>query len=158
MLFLDDYGKAGDFLYDSSEITIWSVDAIPPRIPVLTMLPRTTVEICLAMIAACAHTLRSLFKIAFVRDTDAASRRTGQYGGITRNTFRTVRSDPKGTELDSKGSGRCKIYPGGSQESIIPRDEGHNAITKTTVLDVFVADGDRVGRIDKETRGPYNAF
>jgi hypothetical protein len=29
MLFLDDYGKASDFLYDSSEITIWSVDAVP---------------------------------------------------------------------------------------------------------------------------------
>jgi hypothetical protein len=116
------------------------------------------VEICLAMIAACAHTLRSLFKTAFVRDADAASRRTGQYGGITRQTIRTVRSDPKGTELDSKGLGRCMIYPGGSQESIIPHGEGSNAIMKTTVLDVFVADGDRVGRADKDTQRPYHAF
>jgi hypothetical protein len=128
----------------------------PATVQVLTRLPRTTVEICLAMIAACAHTLRSLFKTAFVRDTDVASRRTGQYGGITRNTVRTVRSDPKGTELDrKKGLGRCVVYPGGSQESIIPHGEG-NAIMKTTVLDVFVADGDRVGRADQGRH--YHAF
>jgi hypothetical protein len=131
----------------------------PNMIQILTRLPRTTVEIYLAMIAACAQTLRSLFKTAFVRDTDAASRRTGQYVGITRNTVRTARPNPKGTELDSKeGLGRCASYPGGSQESIIPHGKGENAIMKMTVLDVFVADGDRVGRADEETQRPYHVF
>ena len=126
-------------------------------IRILTISPRTTVEICLAIIAACVHTLRSLFKTAFgVGNT--ATGRAGQYGGISRNSVRTVRSDPKGTELDKKGLGRFTIYPGRSQESIIPRGEEHNAIMKTTVLDVFVADGDRVERANKDTQRSYHAF
>lgn len=45
MLYLSSYGKHGDFLFDSSEITIW-----------------TTVEVSIAIVAACAPCLKPLFR------------------------------------------------------------------------------------------------
>lgn len=42
---MGNYGKQGDFLYDSSDLTIW-----------------TTVETCVAIVAACVPCLKPLFK------------------------------------------------------------------------------------------------
>ncbi|KAK4224229.1 hypothetical protein QBC38DRAFT_515462 [Podospora fimiseda] len=72
--FLENYGKHGDFLYDSSDLTIW-----------------TTIEICMAIIAASAPALRPLFNTLFDGTSAQSgsgpySSSSGRYEGYVRDT------------------------------------------------------------------------
>ncbi|KAM3081752.1 hypothetical protein ACMFMG_005198 [Clarireedia jacksonii] len=66
--FLTTYGQHGDFLYDSSDLTIW-----------------TTVEICTAMIAACIPPLKHLIKSVFTGSSNGYSSKKYGSGGYHRN-------------------------------------------------------------------------
>ncbi|PQE28222.1 hypothetical protein CJF30_00010920 [Rutstroemia sp. NJR-2017a BBW] len=67
--FLATYGQHGDFLYDSSDLTIW-----------------TTVEICTAMIAACIPPLKHLIKSVFTGSSNGySSKQYGTGGAYHRN-------------------------------------------------------------------------
>ncbi|KAK3319502.1 integral membrane protein [Cercophora scortea] len=145
--FLSNYGKHGDFLFDSSDLTIWF--AAPNITP-------TTVEICTAIIAANFPCLKPLFKTLF---NDASTAGCGhhygsKYKGYVRNT------DPsRNTTKSVVGGGGIDGNPGfemynrtevtaegkvgmsstsGSEESILPQNlKGREGITRTT--DVFVS-------------------
>ncbi|KAK0736326.1 hypothetical protein B0T21DRAFT_411511 [Apiosordaria backusii] len=139
--FLGSYGKHGDFLWDSADLTIW-----------------TTIEICTAIIAASFPCLKPLFKTLF----DGSSARSGAYGskykGYVRDTDdgtnnmksgnrNTLRS--KGTVTVTGGANEeFELYGGnkftsdvksgnisstamGSEESILKETRG-DGITKTT--------------------------
>ncbi|KAK4202316.1 hypothetical protein QBC40DRAFT_321860 [Triangularia verruculosa] len=146
--FLSSYGKHGDFLWDSTDLTIW-----------------TTIEICTAIIAASSPCLKPLFKTLFdgssaragaygssykgyVRDTDAG---TNNLKSGNRNTLRskgtvtiTAGGDENEFELYSgkrcaseAKSGNISSTPMGSEESILHGTIRGDGITKTT--SVFVS-------------------
>ncbi|KAK4461305.1 hypothetical protein QBC42DRAFT_347278 [Cladorrhinum samala] len=159
--FLSSYGKHGDFLFDSSDITIW-----------------TTVEICTAIIAASFPCLKPLFKTLFdgtsarrgaqsggygsrykgyVRDT------TGDHGAGNKSNITTVKGGDGGNtqfEMYSRtgGGGKFAAEPkslartssSGSEESILGPHSGNLSggldtvgIVKTTSVFVSsVRDGD----------------
>ncbi|KAM0323157.1 hypothetical protein ACHAQA_009007 [Verticillium albo-atrum] len=136
--FLSEYGKYGDFLFDSSDLTIW-----------------TTVEICTAIVAACIPCLKPLFK-ALLRGSSAEKYPSGYTkNGYVRknttdpNTSRTTRSDAGDIELFSRADTVHDIHAGfdfksGSQESIMPHQEpGSEGIMKTVHISV-----------DEEQRNP----
>ncbi|KAK3994270.1 hypothetical protein QBC44DRAFT_286477 [Cladorrhinum sp. PSN332] len=154
--FLSSYGKHGDFLFDSSDLTIW-----------------TTVEICTAIIAASAPSLKPLFKTLF--DGTSANRggtHGGPYGsskykGYIRDTHGTKSNiasvkggggDGGSTQFemynrsskfaaDAKGGGDMT----GSEESILGGTHAGNltagldvvGITKTTSVFVCSEGGER---------------
>ncbi|KAG7105419.1 hypothetical protein HYQ44_016731 [Verticillium longisporum] len=131
--FLGEYGKYGDFLFDSSDLTIW-----------------TTVEICTAIIAACIPCLKPLFK-AMLRGSSADKYPTGYKikSGYTRNNttdldIRPPRADFGNIELFTRASTIREIHGGfglksGSEESIIPqKDLGGDGIVKTVNISVSV--------------------
>ncbi|KAM0609217.1 hypothetical protein ACHAO3_001457 [Verticillium nonalfalfae] len=131
--FLGQYGKHGDFLFDSSDLTIW-----------------TTVEICTAIVAACIPCLKPLFK-AMLRGSSADKYPTGYKirSGYTRNNTtdldtRPPRSDFGNIELFTRASTIHEIHGGfglksGSEESIIPqKDLGGDGIVKTVNISVSV--------------------
>ncbi|KAF3343320.1 hypothetical protein VDGL01_10340 [Verticillium dahliae] len=131
--FLGEYGKHGEFLFDSSDLTIW-----------------TTVEICTAIIAACIPCLKPLFK-AMLRGSSADKGPTGYKikSGYTRNNttdrdIRPPRADFGNIELFTRTSTIRGIHGGsglksGSEESIIPqKDLGGDRIVKTVNISVSV--------------------
>lgn len=143
MFYLDSYGKYGDFLWDSSYITVW-----------------TTVEICVAIIAASAYALKPLFQ-ALLKDRTAKGSGPGNSNGYSSRLSRKFAN-----KVDSKNSSqRIRMKPDynddlemGSQPSKQPfsstsqgssgHSQSHNSsyhheeslITKTTDLAVFVSD------------------
>ncbi|KAK4182223.1 hypothetical protein QBC35DRAFT_510369 [Podospora australis] len=140
--FLSNYGKHGDFLFDSSDLTIW-----------------TTVEICTAIIAACFPSLKPLFKTLFdgssVRNQQYYGASSSRYKGYVRNEDRTATHKSKSApctrpgdddeyEMYDKAQFTSDIKGGisttGSEESILSPVEGDRCdggITKTT--DVVVS-------------------
>ncbi|KAG7129156.1 hypothetical protein HYQ45_011577 [Verticillium longisporum] len=131
--FLGEYGKHGDFLFDSSDLTIW-----------------TTVEICTAIVAACIPCLKPLFK-AMLRGSSADKYPTGYKirSGYMRNNATDLdtsppRSDLGNIELFTRASTIHEIQGGfglksGSEESIIPqKDLGEDGIVKTINISVSV--------------------
>jgi hypothetical protein len=127
--FLTNYGKHGDFLYDSSDITIW-----------------TTVEICTAIMAANIPCLKPLFKTLF-DGTSVAQRYGSNYKGYIRNNDSKHRTNTHGGsqtgefELYDRTNFTSDVRAGGlsstgSEESIL-KGTRLDGITKTT--DVFVS-------------------
>lgn len=130
--FLTNYGKHGDFLYDSSDITIW-----------------TTVEICTAIMAANIPCLKPLFRTLF-DGTSAAQRYGSNYKGYIRNPGD---SKHKPSSHVGTGTGQFEMYNNrtnytsdvravglsstGSEESILKGVRSDGGITKTTA--VFVS-------------------
>ncbi|KAK4173020.1 hypothetical protein QBC36DRAFT_360964 [Triangularia setosa] len=155
--FLGSYGKHGDFLWDSADLTIW-----------------TTIEICTAIIAASFPCLKPLFKTLFdgssarvgaygskykgyVRDTDDA---TSNVKSSNRNTLRskgtvTVTAGGNDTEFELYGgkkyasdvkSGNISSTSMGSEESILKGTARGDGITKTTSVFVSSVRDEEAGR------------
>ncbi|KAK3904821.1 hypothetical protein C8A05DRAFT_42164 [Staphylotrichum tortipilum] len=155
--FLGSYGKHGDFLWDSADLTIW-----------------TTAEINVAIIAASFPCLKPLFKSIF--DTTSATARYGssKYKGYMRNdnpSSRTGKSDtataPRSQsepefEMYNRAKFTTDINTGtpsitGSEESILPQDKAQKhdvGITKTSTVFVSYdqkrASGNWAGQEEKE--------
>ncbi|KAH8888543.1 integral membrane protein [Thozetella sp. PMI_491] len=142
--FLGNYGKHGDFLFDSVDITIW-----------------TTVEIATAMVAACIPTLKPLFK-ALLRGSSAGASKYGssaKTGYALKNESFHNRSrksravdgdyemfDTPSSNSEVKGGMRSKVGKMDSEESILtPEDR----ITKTTQVTISV---DEYGQRRKNPR------
>ncbi|KAK3938962.1 hypothetical protein QBC46DRAFT_155181 [Diplogelasinospora grovesii] len=134
--FLPNYGKHGDFLWDSTDITIW-----------------TTIEICTAMIAACFPCLKPLFKAILSGSSAAKYASKYPHAGYTRkndSTNGTVRSRAaKSGTYEMYGRSRTNTAHaiGGlhtkmdSEESILPQPSNStNGITKTMQVSVSVDD------------------
>ncbi|OIW31088.1 hypothetical protein CONLIGDRAFT_630986 [Coniochaeta ligniaria NRRL 30616] len=128
--FLTNYGQHGDFLFDSSDLTIW-----------------TTVEICVAIIAACIPCLKPLFRNLF----DGSSANSQPYGSKYRGYIRNpdTRNTPK--SMAAAGHSQFEMYDrtkftsdvrtgipsGGSEESILPQKGSRSdGITKTTAVHI----------------------
>lgn len=152
--FLGSYGKHGDFLWDSADLTIW-----------------TTIEICTAIIAASFPCLKPLFKTLF----DGSSARISGYGsgykGYVRDTNNGTKSGNRNT-LRSKGTvtvtaggndTEFELYGGkkfstdvkagnasstsmGSEASILKETTKGNGITKTTSVCVSSVRDEETGR------------
>ncbi|KAK4132203.1 hypothetical protein BT67DRAFT_386262 [Trichocladium antarcticum] len=141
--FLSNYGEHGDFLYDSSDLTIW-----------------TTIEICAAIIAASIPALKPLFKTLL----DSASARAHHYGSMyrgyvrdTADVSRTPKSDSAGGAPGFEMYDQAKFAPhanvgitcmngSGSEESILPQAPPTTlGITKTTCITRTVAAPDVKG-------------
>ncbi|KAK0670128.1 hypothetical protein QBC41DRAFT_301889 [Cercophora samala] len=152
--FLGSYGKHGDFLWDSADLTIW-----------------TTIEICTAIIAASFPCLKPLFKTLF----DGTSARAGGYGsnykGYVRDTGDASKSGNRNT-LRSKGivtitaggddtdfelyggqkfasdvkAGNVSSTSMGSEESILKESVRADGITKTTSVCVSSMRDEETGR------------
>ncbi|KXH29103.1 hypothetical protein CSIM01_02172 [Colletotrichum simmondsii] len=130
--FLSGYGKHGDFLFNSTDITIW-----------------TTVEICTAIIAASIPCLKPLFK-AILSGSSAEHYNSSKYNndGYMRNKnaskSRRARTPEGNFEMFSQSRHTAAIRSGfgskmGSEESIIPdHGSGGEGITKTMQVSVFV--------------------
>ncbi|KAL0780557.1 hypothetical protein CaCOL14_001892 [Colletotrichum acutatum] len=130
--FLSGYGKHGDFLFNSTDITIW-----------------TTVEICTAIIAASIPCLKPLFK-AILSGSSVEQYNSSKYNndGYMRNKnaskSRRARTPEGNFEMFSQSRHTAAIRSGfgskmGSQESIIPdHGSGGEGITKTMQVSVFV--------------------
>ncbi|KAK1541031.1 hypothetical protein CPAR01_07020 [Colletotrichum paranaense] len=130
--FLSGYGKHGDFLFNSTDITIW-----------------TTVEICTAIIAASIPCLKPLFK-AILSGSSAEQYNSSKYNndGYMRNKnaskSRRARTPEGNFEMFSQSRHTAAIRSGfgskmGSEESIIPdHGSGGEGITKTMQVSVFV--------------------
>jgi hypothetical protein len=143
--FLSTYGEHGDFLFDSSDLTIW-----------------TTVEICIAIIAACFPCLKPLFRTMF----DGSSARAQQYYGASSSRYKGyIRNEERiGTHKSKSTSGARRdnenddyemynkaqftsnikggISTRGSEESILSLTGGgrcDGGITKTTAVMVSSA-------------------
>lgn len=112
---------------------------------ILTSPGRTTVEICLAMIAACAHTLRTMFRATFTNRTTASGQRVYRSEERTNPTAprTTCVAEPDNLEMDNIAvQGRTRSLSAESQESIISHAETREArITKTTDFEVKMSDG-----------------
>ncbi|KAF6827312.1 integral membrane family protein [Colletotrichum musicola] len=134
--FLPNYGKHEDFLFDSSDITIW-----------------TTVEICTAIVAASILCLKPLFR-AILSGSSAkyASKYNNNNNGYERNdgTNRTGnKGDGSGNiEMFSRSRNTAAIHSGyqskmGSEKSIVGTQSSgdFNGIKKTTCVSVSVDDG-----------------
>ncbi|EFX04839.1 integral membrane protein [Grosmannia clavigera kw1407] len=133
--FLGSYGKHGDFLFDSVDITIW-----------------TTVEICAAMVAGCFPALKPMFKTILAgRSSNKSSRETYARDGYIRNigasgasgARRTFKShcDDNDFELFSRQGNETVTVGGrmGSTESILQTETPvGDGITKTTQVVVTV--------------------
>ncbi|KAM0285284.1 hypothetical protein ACHAQH_001473 [Verticillium albo-atrum] len=134
--FLSEYGKYGDFLFDSSDLTIW-----------------TTVEICTAIIAACIPCLKPLFKALF-RGSSAEKYPSGynKNSGYVRNNA----TNPDASRGTRSGAGNIEMYSrstavhggfdfkNGSEESIMPQQvPGSDGIIKTVNISVSVDDEQR---------------
>ncbi|KAI8298358.1 hypothetical protein K4K59_002868 [Colletotrichum sp. SAR11_240] len=135
--FLPNYGKHGDFLFDSSDITIW-----------------TTVEICTAIIAASIPCLKPLFRAILAGSSAKYTSQYNNHDGYVRNngTNRTgATGDPQGNiEMFSRSRRNTTAVRSGfnrskmdSEESIVGRQESvpPDGITKTTHVSVSVDDG-----------------
>lgn len=83
--YLGSYGKHGDFLYDSSPITIW-----------------TTVEICTAIVAASAPCLKPLFRRMLQSSLFSKGSANGAGKGYQTYEERTAASKA-GLELQYRG-------------------------------------------------------
>ncbi|KAK4125816.1 hypothetical protein N657DRAFT_654352 [Parathielavia appendiculata] len=122
--FLESYGKHGDFLWDSVDITIW-----------------TTVEINIAIIAASFPCLKPIFK-TLLEGTSAAARYGSKYKGYVRNGDTSGTGNPRSAaragprsatapefEMYNQATGKftTDVKTGrssmtGSEESILPQD------------------------------------
>ncbi|KAJ4999996.1 hypothetical protein K4K48_003257 [Colletotrichum sp. SAR 10_66] len=135
--FLPNYGKHGDFLFDSSDITIW-----------------TTVEICTAIIAASIPCLKPLFRAILAGSSAKYTSKYNNHDGYVRNngTSRTgATGDPQGNiEMFSRSRRNTTAVRSGfnrskmdSEESIVgtQRSVPPDGITKTTHVSVSVDDG-----------------
>ncbi|KAI8277463.1 hypothetical protein K4K56_000584 [Colletotrichum sp. SAR 10_98] len=135
--FLPNYGKHGDFLFDSSDITIW-----------------TTVEICTAIIAASIPCLKPLFRAILAGSSAKYTSQYNNHDGYVRNngTNRTgATGDPQGNiEMFSRSRRNTTAVRSGfnrskmdSEESIVGRQGSvpPDGITKTTHVSVSVDDG-----------------
>ncbi|KAI8163910.1 hypothetical protein K4K49_001664 [Colletotrichum sp. SAR 10_70] len=135
--FLPNYGKHGDFLFDSSDITIW-----------------TTVEICTAIIAASIPCLKPLFRAILAGSSAKCTSKYNNHDGYVRNngTNRTgATGDPQGNiEMFSRSRRNTTAVRSGfnrskmdSEESIVgtQRSVPPDGITKTTHVSVSVDDG-----------------
>ncbi|KAB5560195.1 integral membrane protein, partial [Coniochaeta sp. 2T2.1] len=130
--FLSQYGKHGDFLFDSSDLTIW-----------------TTVEICTAIIAACIPCLKPLFRSLFSDGSSAQQHYGSKYKGYIRNPDSHLTPKSAGTtviqpqfEMYDRTNFSSNVKAGvpstGSEESILPQKMSRSdGITKTTA--VFVS-------------------
>ncbi|KAJ0121775.1 integral membrane family protein [Diaporthe amygdali] len=126
MTCLSSYGSHGDFLWDSTDITIW-----------------TTVEICTAIIAASIPSLKPLFK-AILGGSSALSRRTSRYirnsdsfpnASKRRETaLEMYNSRLKSTGVSSSGRRR---FDNESEEMILSAQDG---IQKKTHVSVSIED------------------
>ncbi|KAL0939915.1 integral membrane family protein [Colletotrichum truncatum] len=134
--FLPNYGKHGDFLFDSSDITIW-----------------TTVEICTAIVAASIPCLKPLFKALLA---GSSAKYTSKYNN---NNHGYVRNDGTNrTGAPGNGSGNIEMFSRSrhttainsafrskmdSEESIVgPQGSAQSdGITKTMHISVSVDDG-----------------
>jgi hypothetical protein len=154
--FLGSYGSHGDFLFDSTDLTIWYVHHVTKSHPyiedeaILTRFGhRTTVEICTAMIAASIPSLKPLFR-SILSGSSA-----GKYGSrTTKGYMREGDTSGKGTgnrgdasdfEMDNrirshtniKGGARAKYSPDNVSEESILKDgerESDRGIKKTTQI------------------------
>ncbi|KAI8267691.1 hypothetical protein K4K58_007312 [Colletotrichum sp. SAR11_239] len=135
--FLPNYGKHGDFLFDSSDITIW-----------------TTVEICTAIIAASIPCLKPLFRAILAGSSAKYTSKYNNHDGYVRNngTNRTgATGDAQGNiEMFSRSRRNTTAVRSGfnrskmdSEESIVgtQRSVPPDGITKTTHVSVSVDDG-----------------
>ncbi|KAF3809692.1 hypothetical protein GCG54_00005233 [Colletotrichum gloeosporioides] len=135
--FLPNYGKHGDFLFDSSDITIW-----------------TTVEICTAIVAASIPCLKPLFRAILAGSSAKYTSKYNNHDGYVRNngTNRTgATGDAQGNiEMFSRSRRNTTAVRSGfnrskmdSEESIVgtQRSVPPDGITKTTHVSVSVDDG-----------------
>lgn len=111
----------------------------------LTSPVRTTVEICLAMIAACAHTLRSLFHSSFTNGTTASEHRGYHSHQTTHRNAPCANSTADQAPIEmgtTTAQGRSRSPGAESQESIVLHGEiQETTITKTTDFEVTISDG-----------------
>ncbi|TDZ15568.1 hypothetical protein Cob_v011515 [Colletotrichum orbiculare MAFF 240422] len=136
--FLPSYGKHGDFLWDSSDITIW-----------------TTVEICTAISAASIPCLKPLFKAILAGSSAKYNSDYNNNNGYLRNmgtnrTNRTAATKHATNNVEmfsrSRHAAACRsTFPPkmGSEESIVgPQGSAvSEGITKTTHVSISVDDG-----------------
>ncbi|KAG6362935.1 hypothetical protein INS49_008030 [Diaporthe citri] len=134
MMFLSSYGSHGDFLWDSTDITIW-----------------TTVEICTAIIAASIPSLKPLFK-AILEGSSALSRRTNKYIGNNGSLANATKHRENGIEMYKSRLNSTAVASGGrrqfdneSEEMILSEED---VVQKTTHVSVSIEDPeDSAGKI-----------
>ncbi|KAF9871093.1 6-phosphogluconate dehydrogenase [Colletotrichum karsti] len=134
--FLPNYGKHGDFLFDSSDITIW-----------------TTVEICTAIVAASIPCLKPLFKAILA---GSSAKYASKYNNNTHGYIRNEGTNRSG--VPGNGSGNIEMFSRSrhttainsgfrskmdSEESIVgPQGSAQSdGITKTMQVSVYVDEG-----------------
>ncbi len=164
--FLGAYGQHGDFLWDSADITIWYAQLL--RLSALSLLPshaltvifsRTTVEICIAIIAASFPCLKPLAKRLLDSTSPSGRYGTSKYRGYVRNDTGPTPKSNAATAPRSQTASEFEMYSRGakfttdvktgtpsitgSEESILPQDpktqpqRSDGGITKTST--VFVS-------------------
>jgi hypothetical protein len=146
MFYLNDYGQYGDFLWDSTYITIWYVDSWSFTNSLPDTLPRTTVEICVAIIAASAYALKPLFQAILKDRTTHSNGYSNRYASkkFTPNSSAAQRIrihpdlDSSDVELGSHPS-RHVNHTSSSSHSSSQFQHEDSSITKTTDLAVFVS-------------------
>ncbi|KAF5618743.1 integral membrane protein family [Fusarium sp. NRRL 52700] len=138
--YISNYGKHGDFLFDSSDLTIW-----------------TTVEICVAIIAACIPCLKPLFK-AVLHGSSIRSHKYSNNGYISSQKRSQPNSDgERGIEMyrsTMPGRNGVTSYPSksGSEESIIARPMSNSdGIMRTLEVSIVVAKEEQ----ERELHSPF---
>ena len=140
---MSNYGKQGDFLYDSTDLTIW-----------------TTVETCVGIIAACFPCLKPLFKAVLsgsllsktgkshtgYNRQDLKSDTNGQDQGVDKEEFEMY-GKRGSTELGRRDLDMETSNNSGSEESILRqppqmKGSGGGGIVKTTQVRVDYEAGD----------------
>lgn len=140
--YLSNYGKYGDFLYDSSDLTIW-----------------TTIEICTAIVAASIPCLKPLFKRILAGSSARYGSNKYNHNGYARtpHSHKSSKNRNMGSASGDVDSNEMEMYgrarpadgniatgyysKGSSKESIMGRgDYAPDRIMKVTQVTVSVDD------------------
>ena len=150
---LKDYGKTGDFLWDSTDLTIWITYVLCPQIALC--LTCNSTEVNVGIIAACLPCLKPLFKKILENSSWYTSKdRSTGYAARRNNRSHQMKIIPSGYQhsrnqhsVVSTGPRRSRIQAGdlennASEEMILPIQTSNHAtkITKTTVVTIARAD------------------
>ncbi|KAG8164749.1 hypothetical protein KVR01_005024 [Diaporthe batatas] len=127
MTYLSSYGSHGDFLWDSTDITIW-----------------TTVEICTAIIAASIPSLKPLFRAILGGSSILSPRTNNKYIGnidsvahATKNKGNDIEMYNSRLKSTAAASGGRRHFENESEEMILSDQE---ASQKTTPVSISIHD------------------
>ena len=150
--YIINYGKTGDFLWDSANLTIWIAWVYSSLRHLLRLMVNTRTECNTGIIAACLPCLKPMFKRILEKSSWAygSSRSNNKTNNHSLHTFRShqvhgskYQGSVTASHITSK-SAQVHLEDMGdnlSEESILPLQ--NNTITKSTLVTVerFTSDG-----------------